>query len=136
MNEQRDALANTQAQPADTILKSPLDGVVTARLQDPGSLANPSQEILELQAMDTAVGGDHRARPGGDETPSWANGVMSPSMSFRDAPSPAPVSYINGAADVQSRLFTVDATLPNTQRRFKPGHVCHRRPVVTARAAG
>lgn len=53
--EAQAALSTASAQRAYTSIRSPVDGVVVARLRESGDLATPGQPILELDARDTLV---------------------------------------------------------------------------------
>lgn len=133
VNVQRAALANTTAQLADTVLQSPLNGVVTARLQDPGSLATPNQAILQLQALGTvwvvmAVPDQVATRLHIGQTALVTFDVYA-GRAFVGS-----IAQINAAADVQSRLYTVRVTLDNRQRLFRAGMFATV-AVETARAA-
>jgi len=120
VNIQRAALANTTAQLADTVLSSPLNGVVTTRFQDPGALATPSQPILELQAVDTvwavvSVPDVVATRLHIGQT-AFVTFDVYPERTFAGK-----VGQINPAADVLSRQYVIRVALSNRQRLFRVG---------------
>jgi len=114
------SLDSARAKLQDTVLHSPLDGVVTARSQDPGSLASPGQAILTVQSL-------HQiwvtlAVP---DTVCMKLHLNDPATVAFDALGgrrfPARIAQINPAADLQSRQFTVRVMLDNRDGRFSPG---------------
>ncbi|MDH7568536.1 MAG: efflux RND transporter periplasmic adaptor subunit [Armatimonadota bacterium] len=116
----RAALANTEALLADTILESPIDGVVTARYLDPGSLATPTQPVLAVQAIrqvwvTVPMPADvtHQLQVG--QTGSVTlDGLPGETLVGR-------ITQINPAADPASRQFSVRFLLDNPHGRIKPG---------------
>lgn len=128
----RASLANYESQRADTVLQATETGYVTARLQDPGSLATPSQEILEIQSLNPLwITFDV---PQQVET-TLAVGQLA-SVTFDNYPGRnflARIVQVNPSANVQSRLFTVRADIDNSKFLFRPGMFAHA-TVVTARA--
>lgn len=127
-------LANAQAQLAETILRSPIDGFVSSRLVDPGTLASPGTPLLTLQALQTV----------------WVNipvpqeeiGQIAPGQTATVTVDSAPGSSFLGrvfqsvpSADPASRDFTVRVSLPNPNRLLKPGMFA-RVTLVTQRVSG
>ena len=120
VNAAQAQLDSANSQLADTVLKAPVAGVVTARSQDPGSLASPGQAILTLQSVDSlwvtiAVPEDvyvktHLAQPATIAFDALGG------TSF-----PGRVAQINPAADPDSRQFTVRVAFDNRDGRFTPG---------------
>ena len=116
----RAGLDSAKAKRADTILKSPLDGVVTGRYVDPGAVATPGQPIIAVQFIkqvwvtiavpEEVIPKIHIGQP--------AKVILDalPGRVFT-----ASVIQINPSADPQSRQFTVRAVLSNTEGVFKPG---------------
>ncbi len=128
----RALLANYESQLSDTILTAPATSYVTARLQDPGSLATPSQEILELQTLnplwitfDVPQQVETRLAVGQMAGATFDN---YPGQSF-----PVRIVQVNPAANVQSRLYTIRANIDNSRFLFRPGMFAHV-TIVTARA--
>jgi len=116
----RASLALAESQRADTILSSPLDGVVTARYMDPGSMAGANQPIIAVQFVHQvwvtiAVPEDvfariHFGQPATVRFDSLANQTFTGS-----------IIQMNPAADPQGRQFTVRVILDNAKNLFKPG---------------
>ncbi|HEX2950694.1 MAG TPA: efflux RND transporter periplasmic adaptor subunit [Armatimonadota bacterium] len=116
----RASLDSAIAKVDDTILRSPLDGVVTARNMDPGSMASPSQSILTVQAMKQvwvtiAVPEDVCAKIHVNQ-PAAATFDALGGQTFN-----ARIAEINPAADLSSRQYTVRVILDNKDNRFAPG---------------
>lgn len=114
------SLDTARAKVNDTILRSPLDGVVTARTQDPGGMASPGQALLTLQSLHSlwatvAVPEEICAKLHLGQPVDVAFDALG-GRAF-----PATVGQINPAADVQSRQFTVRVLLNNAGNRFSPG---------------
>ena len=113
-------LENAKAQLAQTVLTAPIDGVITSRLQDPGSMGTPNQPILNLNSIHSV----------------WVNMPVPeeqiahttlgipvnvkvdslPNISFT-----GDIVQINPAADPTSRLFTVRIAVDNSRGLLKPG---------------
>ena len=116
----RASLDSTLAKRSDTVLRSPLDGVVTARSQDPGAMASPSQPILTVQSLNhiwisIAVPEEvcvkvHLNQPATITVDALGGKVF-----------PARVAQVNPSADLQSRQFTVRVVLKNDKQLFSPG---------------
>jgi RND family efflux transporter MFP subunit len=114
------SLENYQAQEADTVLKAPLDGVVTGRFMDPGAMATPGQAILAVQFQHQVWGSV--AVP--EDVSSKLHLGQTETVTFDTYPGrlfQASIVQINPSADPQSRQFTVRVILDNAQNLFKPG---------------
>lgn len=116
----RAALDSAKAKRADTILKSPLDGLVTKRFADPGAVASPGQPIISVQFVKqiwVTIAVPEEIIP--------KVHIGQPAMIALDAlpgrQFEASVIQINPAADTQSRQFTVRAVLSNRDGIFKAG---------------
>lgn len=114
------SLESARARLDDAELRSPLDGVVTARTQDVGGLASPGQSILTVQAMKkvwVAI-----AVP---EDVSVKLRLNQPVTATFDALGgrtfPASIAQINPSADLQSRQYTIRVILDNPDNRFTAG---------------
>jgi RND family efflux transporter MFP subunit len=114
------ALQVAQAQRADTVLASPLDGYVTARYMDPGTTATPGQPILAIESfrqvwVAVAVPDEvsQKLRLGQDVQARF--GAL-PGRVFT-----AKIVQINPSADPQAHQFTIRADLSNTEDLFRPG---------------
>lgn len=124
-------LKNAQAQLANTVLKAPMDGFVTARYADPGSVASSSQPVLAVQALKqvyiTFPAPEDVARAIGPGSPATIRFDALPGKSWV-----AKVSAVNPAADPDSRQFTVRLTMDNTAGQIRPGMFA-RVSIVTSR---
>lgn len=113
-------LKNAEAQLANTVLTSPIDGYVTGRFMDPGTVATPGQPILALQAMQdvwVSVPVPEEVSPKiymGQPATVVLDAL--PGHTFHGR-----VSQINPSADPTSRQFTVRITIDNHERLLKPG---------------
>lgn len=118
------ALNSAKAQRADTILISPLDGFVTSRYVDPGSMATPGQPILAVQYMKQVW-----VTVNVPEEVSANVHIGEPSKVIFDAlPGQTfvgSVIQLNPSADPQSRQFMARVLLNNAQGLFKPGMFAH-----------
>ena len=110
----------TQAQRGDTVLRSPIAGVVSRREVDPGALATPTQPVVRVQAIQTVwvtIGVP-------EETNRRLRTGQMAQVSFDalpEVPFTGRIVQINPAADPQSRQFTVRIRLDNRQNRLRPG---------------
>lgn len=124
-------LKNAQAQMANTVLRSPMDGVVTARYADPGSVASASQPVLAIQALKqiyvTFPAPEDVARAIQPGIPATVRFDALPGKSWV-----AKVSAVNPAADPDSRQFTVRLLLDNSAGKIRPGMFA-RVTIVTSR---
>jgi RND family efflux transporter MFP subunit len=114
------SLDSAQAKLADTVLTSPIDGVVTARTQDPGALASPSTPILTIQSLHhvwvtIAVPQDVSTMIHLNQPATCAFDALN-GQAFSGR-----IAQINPSADAQSRQFTVRVALDNRAKRFSPG---------------
>jgi len=126
------SLDSTYSKLSDTVLRSPLDGVVTARNQDLGSLAAPGQPILTVQAMQKvwatiAVPEDVSAKIHLNQLATVAFDALG-GRSFTGR-----IVQINPSADTQSRQFVVRVMLDNRQHLFTAGMFA-RVSLITAQA--
>lgn len=120
VREARAALHNAEARRAQTTLTAPMEGIVSDRGMDPGSLASPGQPILTIQqirevwvtvpAPGTVV---QRLRPG---QPATVTIDALPGRSFAGR-----IGRINPSADPSSRQFAVRVVLPNPGTLIRPG---------------
>jgi len=113
-------LRNVQSQLEDCILRSPIDGFVTARYVDPGAIVSPTQPVVAVQALrdifvDTTVPEDVAGLlRAGQTTDIQFDGL--PGRRYHST-----ISQITPAADPQSRLFPVRTILTNKDDAVKPG---------------
>ncbi|HEY3378606.1 MAG TPA: efflux RND transporter periplasmic adaptor subunit, partial [Armatimonadota bacterium] len=106
------SLDSAQSKVDDTVLRSPLDGVVTGRTQDLGSLASPGQAVLTVQAMkkvwvSIAVPAEVSVKLSLNQPATVAFDALD-GRTFT-----ARIAQINPSADLQSRQYTVRVILDN-----------------------
>lgn len=109
-----------QARLQDTVLRSPLNGAVTARGANPGEMASPGRSLLTVESLDSVY--VTTAVPI-EEASGVREGVMAqvtvdalPNQVFA-----GPISNVNPSADPASRQFGVRIRLANPGRTLKPG---------------
>jgi RND family efflux transporter MFP subunit len=128
----RAGLKNAQAQMANTVLTAPMDGFVTTRYADPGSVASSSQPVLAIQAIGqvyvTFPAPEDVARAIKPGTPATVKFDALPGESIV-----AKVARVNPSADPQSRQFNVRLIVNNPAGHIKPGMFA-RVSLVTSRA--
>jgi RND family efflux transporter MFP subunit len=113
-------LRNAQAMRADTVLVSPLDGFVTQRYLDPGSVATAGQPILRVQYMRQVW----VTIPVPEDVSAAISVGMPAQVSVDTLPDrvfTGTVTQVNPSADPQSRQFSVRVTLDNPRNLIKPG---------------
>lgn len=113
-------LATAQAQLAETIIRSPIDGFVSSRLADPGTLASPGTPLLNLQALRTVwvnipVPQEQIGEVASGQTASVTVDTL-PGHTFTGR-----IFEIDPSADPVSRDFTVRVSLANSSGALKPG---------------
>lgn len=113
-------LKQAQARLADTVLRSPIDGVVTARTADPGALASPGAPVLTVQYLDWLYVSASLPieRAGAIKEGQIASVTFDglPGQTFSGV-----VTNINPAADVQSRQIDLKIKIQNPRHVVKPG---------------
>ncbi len=105
---------------SNTVLSSPIDGVVTARNADPGSLASPGQPVLEVQSLDWLF--FKSSLP--IEAVSLVKKGQTVEMTVDGAEGrtfQGTVTHVNLVADAASRQFDVQVRLENPDRALRPG---------------
>jgi len=118
------ALKSAKARRADTVMYSPLDGFVTDRSADPGSIASPTQPVLTVQFIkqvwvNLPVPEEVSARIKLGQTAAVVFDAY-PGRTFT-----AKVIQMNPAADIQSRQFNVRLVIDNKDTLLKPGMFGH-----------
>ena len=113
-------LATAQAQLAETIIRSPINGFVSSRLADPGTLASPGTPIFNLQALSTVwvnipIPQEQIAQVAVGQQAAVTVDTL-PGRRFTGR-----VFEIDPSADPSSRDFTVRLSLPNPSAQLKPG---------------
>jgi RND family efflux transporter MFP subunit len=106
----------------DCALVVPRNGVVLSRNIEVGSLVAPGTlgfVVADLTRVKAVFGVPdrlvQRIQPGAE--------LAVTSESFADAPLRGRVSAVSPSADAQSRVFSVEVTIPNPQRRLKAGMI-------------
>ncbi len=116
----RASLRQSETRRSETVLTSPINGFVTQRLMDPGSMASSSQPVLTLQAMRQVwvsvpipeeVGRKVRV---GQTTQVKLDAMPNRAFSGR-------VVQLNPAVDPASRQFNLRVGLDNSRGDLKPG---------------
>ncbi len=113
-------LRAAQAQRADTVLRSPLDGSVTARYMDPGAMAIPGQPILAVQAIRQVW----ISIPITEEVMGRAHLGMLADVRLDGIPGrtfSGKIVQLNPSADPSSRQFNARVLLDNPRSLIKPG---------------
>ncbi|MBC8064076.1 MAG: efflux RND transporter periplasmic adaptor subunit, partial [Chlorobia bacterium] len=113
-------LAQAMSRKQDTVLRSSIDGIVTARNADPGSIASPGQAILTVQSLDwlyikasLPIENSSQVRIG--------QPVRLRFDGFPDRVWDGKISQINPSADSQTRQFSFQIRLENPGRLLRPG---------------
>ena len=105
---------------SNTVLSSPIDGVVSARNSDPGSLASPGQPVLVVQSLDWLFFAASlpieasSAVKDGQSVEVTVDGLEGRTFTGK-------VTHVNLVADPQSRQFGVQVRLENPDRALRPG---------------
>lgn len=124
-------LRQAQSQLSDTILRSPIDGTVTARAADPGAIASPGTPVLTIQYLKwvyvTSSIPVEYSRVVAVGMPVTFTLDAVPGRTFS-----APIAEVNPAADPQSRQFTIRLKIDNPTALLRPGMYA-RLTVVTSR---
>ena len=113
-------LANAQAVLGQATLRSPIDGFVTARYVDPGSIATAGQSVIAVQQLNpvwitTAVPEEMASSVYPGQTAIASLDAL-PGRTFTGK-----VIQVNRSADPSSRQFSVRITLDNPTYTVKPG---------------
>lgn len=114
------SLRSAEAQRADTVLVSPLDGVVTGRHVDPGAMTTQGQPILTVQFVQQVWVTISVPEEISAMVHLGQNAVVSFDALANRKFNGSVVQY-NPSADVQSRQFMVRVSLDNKQGLFKTG---------------
>ena len=107
---------------SDTVLRSPLDGIVLKRSVEVGALAAPGTvafAVADVDSVKAAFGVPDVVLP---------RVHLGAAMTITTEAYPGErfegrISLIAPSADARSRVFEVDVTIPNTDGRLKPGSV-------------
>jgi membrane fusion protein (multidrug efflux system) len=117
-------LSQSTAQRANTVLKTPIDGTITDRSADPGTLAQPGTPVLTVEVLkhmfvesSFPVELSTQIHPGATATVTFD---ALPGRTFVGR-----IADLNRAADPQSRQFTVRVLLDNQDEAVRPGMFGH-----------
>jgi len=112
-------LSQAQVRVSDANLTSPIDGTVTERLADPGSLATPGQPVLVVQNLKWVI---VRASIPVDRASQVATGqAATVRIDGESTARNGSVWQVNQSADRRSRQFDVLIRLDNSDGRLRPG---------------
>lgn len=114
------ALKSAEARRADMVLRSPINGFVTARSMDPGAVATPGQPILTVQSVRDVWA----TVPVAEEVSRKIRVGLMAQVTFDALPGrtfSGKVVQINPSADPASRQFVVRVLLNNAHNLLKPG---------------
>ena len=116
----RSLLDQAAARRADTALRSPIDGTVTARSADLGSLASPGTPVVTVQSLkplfiEAAIPPD----AGGAIQVGAKVGLAFDALPGRTIE--GQIAGINRAADLQNRRYSVRVVIPNEDEAVRPG---------------
>ena len=114
------SLAQAQTRRTDTELRSPLNGTVTARAADPGSLASPGTPVVTVQASKPLF--IQAAVPieiGQAITPGSTARIVFDALPGRTIE--GRIEGVNRAADPQNRRFSIRVRLENADEAVRPG---------------
>lgn len=118
VNAAQSRLAQAQARAADTNLYSPIDGTVSSRTADPGSLAATGTPILTLQSISNLqVTADLP-----EEQATYIQPGSIGKATVDDKTYPVAVSRVNRSVDTQSRRFTVELRFASAAPEVRPGN--------------
>jgi len=113
-------LAQAQAKQADTVLKSSIEGTVTARNADPGSMASPGSAVVTIQYLKWLFVTASLPIENADAV----HIGQEVKLSFDAFPGRTwigKISQVNPAADPQSRQFSFQVRLDNPDGAIRPG---------------
>ncbi|HHW40020.1 MAG TPA: efflux RND transporter periplasmic adaptor subunit [Syntrophomonadaceae bacterium] len=120
VRQARAAVEAARVQLANTVLTSPVDGVVTARFADPGAMAGTTQPIMTVAAIDqvqvqvSVTGDDINRLKAGQEVPVQVSAAGDQDFKGK-------IARISPAADARSKMYPVEITIPNPGHLLKPG---------------
>lgn len=120
VNAAQAQLRQAQVNLNDTVLRSTIEGTVTARNADPGVLASPGAAILEVQYLDWLYVSTSVPL----ESVSQLREGLKATIKLEALPGQTfvgPITNINGAADPVSRQVTILIRLDNKAHKISPG---------------
>jgi len=114
------ALRLAQANYANSVITSPISGVVTARYVDPGEMASPGSPVLTIVQMDPVV-----VEVGVGETLvnrlKVGQEVSVRIAAARSEPYTGQIKTLSPGADPRTKTFQVKVQIPNPEGTIKPG---------------
>lgn len=118
------SLVQAKTRLADLSLRSPINGVVTSRSADPGSLASVGQSLLTVQNIDwlyvtSSIPIDQSGQVHAGMRADIVLDAM-PGKTYTGV-----VTNVNAAADPSSRQFSIRIKLPNPKHELRPGMFGH-----------
>ncbi|RYG49557.1 efflux RND transporter periplasmic adaptor subunit [bacterium] len=128
VNAAQSRLTQAQARAADTNLYSPIDGTVTDRAADPGTIASPGTAILTLRSVSNL---EIAADLPEDQAQVIVPGSKG-KVTIDDRPYDVTVARVNRSVDTQSRRFTVQLRFVSPPGEVRPGNFA--RVELTARS--
>jgi len=113
-------LNKARADYANSVIKAPISGVVTARNVNPGETAGPTRPVVTLVNLDTVV---FRANVGEEQINYLKVGqeIKVKVGSVQDEPFTGTVANIALAADPSTKAYPVKIQIPNPGQILKPG---------------
>jgi RND family efflux transporter MFP subunit len=113
-------LSELLARIQETVLASPISGIVTERNGDPGSLASPGQAVVVVQSLewvyvDAPVPVEHASKVFKGQS------VKVRLDAFEGREFEGEIEKINPSADLQSRQFNIKVRLENPKKELRPG---------------
>lgn len=114
------AVESARLQLANTVVTSPVDGLVTARYADPGSMTGPAQPLMTLVAIDNV---QVEVNVPEDDINKLAPGQQVPVKvaAAGEQPFTGKITGLAPAADARSKMFPVKIAIPNSGHKLKPG---------------
>ena len=117
-------LDQAKAQLAETSISSPIDGVVTARNYDPGSVVTAGQTILVVQSLNSVFVNAYIPIEKSNEVYTGQIAQITidgiPRKQFFGR-----IVHISPAADQTTRQFLIQIAIPNQKELIKPGMFGH-----------
>ncbi|MDF9410032.1 MAG: Toluene efflux pump periplasmic linker protein TtgD precursor [Pelotomaculum sp. PtaB.Bin104] len=113
-------LKKAQADFANTIIKAPISGVVTARNINPGEMASTAQPVITLVNLDTVVVSVNVNEAQINKV-NVGQQIKVKVSSVQDEPFTGVVTNVAFAANSTSKAYPVKIQIPNPQHVLKPG---------------
>lgn len=113
-------LNKARADFANSVIKAPIGGIVTARNINPGEMASPTQPVVTLVSLDTVV---VQANVNEDQVNNLKVGqeVRVKIGAIQDEPFAGTVTNIAFAANASTKVYPVKVQIQNPGHMLKPG---------------